>query len=218
MYLSFWLHWVFVAVHKLLSRGAWASHCGGFSHCSSWAWLPHDIWDFPGPAIEPVSPVLAFLVAQMVKNLPAVQKTQVLSLGWEDPLERKWQSTSVFSPGESNGQRSLVGYSPWGRKESDMTERLAHTPALAGRFLSSSPPGKPSTFLINLNTFCLEGCSLFWEVDPPSFLVLKCLFLRNDGDDGREQSFFISLFEKQNSAILCWTSWFFLTVVTDMTK
>ena len=47
----------------------------------------HDIWDFPGPAIEPVSPVLAFLVAQMVKNLPAVQKTQVLSLGWEDPLE-----------------------------------------------------------------------------------------------------------------------------------
>ena len=99
-----------------------------------------------------------------------------------------------------------MGYSPWGRKESDMTERLAHTPALAGRFLSSSPPGKPSTFLINLNTFCLEGCSLFWEVDPPSFLVLKCLFLRNDGDDGREQSFFISLFEKQNSAILCWTS------------
>ena len=98
-----------------------------------------------------------------------------------------------------------MGYSPWGRKESDTTEQLTHTAALAGGFLSTRPPEKPSTFLINLNMFCLEGCSLFWEVDPPPFLVLKCLFL-NDGDDGRVQSFFISLFEKQNLAILCWTS------------
>ena len=37
---------------------------------------------------------------------------------------RKWQPTSVFLPGKSHGRRSLVGYSPWGRKESDMTERL----------------------------------------------------------------------------------------------
>ena len=37
---------------------------------------------------------------------------------------RKWQPTPVFLPGESHGGRSLVGYSPWGRKESDMTERL----------------------------------------------------------------------------------------------
>ena len=37
---------------------------------------------------------------------------------------RKWQPTPVFLPGESHGQRSLVGYSPWGHKESDMTERL----------------------------------------------------------------------------------------------
>ena len=40
---------------------------------------------------------------------------------------RKWQPTPVFLPGESHGQRSLAGYSPWGRKESDMTERLSHT-------------------------------------------------------------------------------------------
>ena len=38
------------------------------------------------------------------------------------PWSRKWQPTPVFSPGESHGQRSLEGYSPWGRKESDMTE------------------------------------------------------------------------------------------------
>ena len=37
---------------------------------------------------------------------------------------RAWQPTLVFLPGESHGQRSLVGYSPWGRKESHTTERL----------------------------------------------------------------------------------------------
>ena len=37
---------------------------------------------------------------------------------------REWLPTLVFLPGKSHGQRSLVGYSPWGRKESDMTEQL----------------------------------------------------------------------------------------------
>ena len=37
---------------------------------------------------------------------------------------RKWQPMPVFLPGESHGWRSLVGYSPWGRKELDTTERL----------------------------------------------------------------------------------------------
>ena len=39
--------------------------------------------------------------------------------------DEEWQSTPVFLPGESHGQRSLVGYSPRGRKESDMTEMTA---------------------------------------------------------------------------------------------
>ena len=56
------------------------------------------------------------------KNLPAVQETQVQSLGQEDPLKREQLPTPVFSPGEFHGQRSLAGYSPWGRKESDTTE------------------------------------------------------------------------------------------------
>ena len=44
---------------------------------------------------------------------------------------RKWQPTPVFLPGKSHGWRSLVGYSPWGHKESDMTERLhSHGPSL----------------------------------------------------------------------------------------
>ena len=40
------------------------------------------------------------------------------------PWRRKWQPTPVFLPGKSNGQRSLVGYSPWGRKELDTTKQL----------------------------------------------------------------------------------------------
>ena len=37
---------------------------------------------------------------------------------------REWQSTPVFLPGESHGQRSLAGYSSWGPKKLDMTEQL----------------------------------------------------------------------------------------------
>ena len=40
---------------------------------------------------------------------------------------RKWQPIPVFLLGESHRQRGLVGYSPWDRKESDMSERLTHT-------------------------------------------------------------------------------------------
>ena len=40
------------------------------------------------------------------------------------PWRRKWQSTPELLPGKSHGQRSLIGYTPWSRKESDMTERL----------------------------------------------------------------------------------------------
>ena len=66
------------------------------------------------------------MIAQMVKNLPAMQETWVRSQGWEDPWEKRTDTTPVFWPGEFHGQRSLVGDSPWGRKESDMTEQLIH--------------------------------------------------------------------------------------------
>ena len=64
------------------------------------------------------------LVAQTVKRLSTMRETQVQALGWEDPQRRKWQPTPGLLPGKSHGQRSLVDYSPWGRKESDMTEQL----------------------------------------------------------------------------------------------
>ena len=62
----------------------------------------------------------ASLVAQLVKNLPAMWKTWVRSLGWEDPLEKGKTNPPVFWPGELHG---LV-YSLWGRKESDTIEQL----------------------------------------------------------------------------------------------
>ena len=70
--------------------------------------------DFPGDAA--------------VKNLPA-NTCQYRRHGFDPwvgkiPWRRKWQPTPVFLPGKSHGQRSLVGYSPRGLKESDMTERL----------------------------------------------------------------------------------------------
>ena len=61
------------------------------------------------------------LVAQSVKNLPAVQETQVQPLGWEDPLQKEMVAHLL---GKSHEQRSLVGWSPRGCKESGMTERL----------------------------------------------------------------------------------------------
>ena len=63
----------------------------------------------------------------MVKNLPAMQETQVQSLGQEDHWRKQWLSTPVFLPRESHGERSRASYSPWGHRESDMTERLTHT-------------------------------------------------------------------------------------------
>ena len=65
------------------------------------------------------------LVAQMVKNLPAMQETWVQSLGWEDPLEEGMAThSSILALENPCGQRSLVGYSPRGHKESDTAEQL----------------------------------------------------------------------------------------------
>ena len=58
---------------------------------------------------------------------------------------RKWQPTPVFLPGESHGQRGLVGYSLWGCKESDTTKQLTHTysthQALGMAGITNSVPG-----------------------------------------------------------------------------
>ena len=63
------------------------------------------------------------LVSQMVKNSPAMQERPKLNLWFgKIPWRREWQPTPVFLPGKSRELRSLVGYSPWSRRQSDMTE------------------------------------------------------------------------------------------------
>ena len=58
-------------------------------------------------------------MAQMLKNLPAVEETWVQSLDWEDLLKKGIESYSL------QGQRRLVGYSPWDHEELDTIGRLA---------------------------------------------------------------------------------------------
>ena len=56
-------------------------------------------------------------MARTVKSLPVMEETWVQSLGQEDSWRKEWLLTLVFLSGEFHGQRSLVGYSPWGHKE-----------------------------------------------------------------------------------------------------
>ena len=56
------------------------------------------------------------ILAQTIKNLPKVQQIRFNPWVGKTPWRGKWQHTPVFLPGKSHGQRSLVGYSPWGHK------------------------------------------------------------------------------------------------------
>ena len=95
-------------------------------------------------------------MAQRLKHLPEMQETWVRSLGREDPWRRKWQPIPVLLPGKYRGLRSLVGYSPWGRKELDTTERLHFTNTLmelehwllCNKYLSGSELHFSSFYLI----------------------------------------------------------------------
>ena len=68
--------------------------------------------------------IFSLVVAQMVKHLPAMQETEFNRWVRKIPWRRKWQPTAIHLPGKFHGWRSLVGYSPWGRKELDTTEGL----------------------------------------------------------------------------------------------
>ena len=68
-----------------------------------------------------------FPVGSDIKNLPACRTSRFDPWVGKIPWRRKWQSTPVFLPAELHGQRSLVGYSPQGRKQLHRTEWLTHT-------------------------------------------------------------------------------------------
>ena len=83
--------------------------------------------------------MMDFLVAQTVKRLPAMQESQFDPWVRKIPWRQKWQPTPILLPGEFHGKRSLAGYSPWGCKQSDMTERL-HFLSLSFRSSRSTQP------------------------------------------------------------------------------
>ena len=87
----------------------------------------------------------------MVKNLPANIRDKGLIPGSEDPLEEDTATHSSILTWEIPWTESLVGYSPWGRRESDMTEHTAHTQIII-----------PA--IINENGMYLSGicCCIYW--------------------------------------------------------
>ena len=84
------------------------------------------------------------------------------------PWKRQWQPTPAFLPGKSHGQRSLVGYSPWGHKELDMTKRLHfHFQRDHGLWNSLS-----FAFLIyKIRGSWMDGLCSFFTLNP---LILLC--------------------------------------------
>ena len=103
----------------------------------------------------------------MAKHLPAMQETRVQSLGQKIPWRRKWQPTPVFLPGESHRQRSLVGYSLWGRTELDTTKRLTHKqgfPFLMTKYLPNRIRDPPNIFM------SLVVKALSWRID----MLIEC--------------------------------------------
>ena len=101
-------------------------------------------------------------MAQRIKHLPAMRETRVQSLGWEDPLDKEMATHSRILPGESHGQRSLAGYSPRGRKESDTTERVHFT-----SLHNISEQFHFSLFIFHFGFYCSHQV----------FLFSSCIFL-----------------------------------------
>ena len=91
-------------------------HLGGLPSMGSHR-VGHDWSDSAAPAAN----TKHFCVLETLNiSMCLVFYTHLLTFPWS----RKWQPTPVFLPGESHGQRSLAGYSPWGYKESDTIEWL----------------------------------------------------------------------------------------------
>ena len=120
--------WLFVTAWTIACQ---ASLSMGFSRQQYWNGLLFPTpGDLPNPRIKttsPVSPYWASLVAQSVKNLPAMQETQVWSLGWEDPLEKGMTTHSSIL-----AWRSPMDRGAW--------QAAVHGVARGGHDLAAKPP------------------------------------------------------------------------------
>ena len=98
-------------------------------------------------------------IAQLVKNPPATQENPVWLLSWEDPQERDRLPTPVFWPGEFHGL-----FSPWGHKESDVTEQLS-----LSLFTKEWESEKNWVFTVLTTKFQVQGLT-------PSQLYIRTIF------------------------------------------
>ena len=158
----------------------------------------------------------ASLVAQLVKNLPAVQETWVQSLGREDPLEKGMTTPSSTLAWRIPWMEELVGYSPRDRKESDTTVRLTFLCFLSLSVMSSRFMSVVACIRTS-NPF--EGWILFHCVCMPHFVypficwwtsgLFAPLAVVNSAamDMGESLRFIFTLALTLQSGVLLWGRW-----------
>ena len=118
---------------------------------------------------NPFQYLWASLVAQLVKNLPAMQETWVQSLGWEDPLEKGTATHSSILA----WRIPWTVYSAWGRQELDTTERLS--------FSHSLTPGNQFVFYVG-NYSCFVDkfiCTIFIDSTHTQYHIFVFDFLHS---------------------------------------
>ena len=123
----------------------------------------------PNQSESPASKTWDSLVVLMVMN-PPVNAGDSGSIPGSIPWRRKWQPTSVFLPGESHGQRSLVGYRPWGCKELDTTERLTLSKPQPSDCFREEGPGVCRMRWPERKQAGTQGCWGCW----PALLLSPC--------------------------------------------
>ena len=101
-------------------------------------------------------PIGASLVPQVVKNLPAMQETQVSLWVERIPWRREWQPTPAFLPRKSHGQRSMAGYSLWDHNKWDMIEWLTLW------LLTAQRQAKNLILSLRAGAISQKCCSLLW--------------------------------------------------------
>ena len=111
------------------------------------------------PGLSTWSCVAKMPVMQIMSLLPFLQR----KMTWK----RAWQPTLVFLPGESHGRRSLEGFSPWGRQESDTTERLLFVSlSVWDSPLKGCPPAHPTANTHRIVILEMPFISKLWNIKP----------------------------------------------------
>ena len=118
--------------------------------------------------------VLTKLLAQMVK--PAMRETGFNPWLGKIPWRRRWQPTPVLMPGKFHGWRSLVGYSPWGCKELDTTERL-HFTKLRGSIYQEGNPMDRGAWWATVHGVAKESDTT-WQVNNNNSKFIHRLYLK----------------------------------------